>query len=71
MTAKPNFKKRYVLGTGYPWLMGFGEQRTIVALAQEPIGFSPIYLTWPEEFSSNELPQYRLIFERVEKDKKK
>jgi len=63
------FKKRYVLGTGYPWAIGTETYKNI-ALARETFGVDFVPINFPTELWSKDLPQYRLVLERVEKDKK-
>ena len=65
---KVKFKKRYVLGTGYPWENN-NSVPTELLIALSPNGFSA-KLNWPKELWDQDLPQYRLVLERVEKDKK-
>ena len=66
---KKKFKKRYILGAGYPWAMGTGPYREI-CLSNLQISPDKIELDWPEELWDTALPQYRLVLERVETDKK-
>jgi len=67
---KVKFKKRYVLGTGYPWVLGGKSPQQVICLAVDAIGLDTVTLNWPKELWDNELPQYRLVLERVGKDKK-
>jgi len=70
---KVKFKKRYVVGIGCPWAMGVGPTYRELCLSfgeKGPTGLDRVALDWPEELWSKDLPQYRLVLERVEKDKK-
>ena len=70
---KVKFKKRYVLGIGYPWAMGIGPAYKEICLSsgkKGPTGLDRVTLDWPAELWSEDLPQYRLVLERVEKGKK-
>ena len=60
------FKKRYVLGTGYPWAMGLDPYLTI-AVNKNNMGVEPFELNFPKELWSTKLPKYRLVLERVDK----
>ena len=69
---KVKFKKRYVLGIGYPWMMGSeNPPHTNLLMALKPTGLIPVDLDWPGELWDQDLPQYRLVLERVEKGEKK
>ena len=72
---KVKFKKRYVLGTGYPWVRGQGPssyKEICLSFSEKgPTGLDTVFLEWPEELWSQDLPQYRLVLERVEKGEKK
>jgi len=61
---KPQFKKRYVLGIGYPWALGLNDH-VLIRMNQENTGQSPQILKWPKELWHKELPKYRLVLERV------
>ena len=69
--TKIKFKKRYILGTGYPWIMGAGHAPKDFCLSTRPIGLDKVMLDWPDELWNRDLPQYRLVLERVKKDEKK
>lgn len=73
MTKKVKFKKRYVVGTGCLWMMGYKSSplTTICLGMTNPINLNPVNLDWPDELLGNDVPQYRLVLERVEKDTKK
>jgi hypothetical protein len=58
-----HFKKRYVLGEGFPWL-DIGEKQ--VSLSSDPADNRPIILRMPNElFDPSGIPKYRLVLERV------
>ena len=59
------FPGRIVLGEGYPWAYGLGPYRE-VGLNEVPVGVQPMSLRWPKELWSKEVPQYRLILERID-----
>ena len=59
MNKKPEFKKRYVLGEGYPWTFG---RRLTVKIS----GTAPVRLKWPLGFAGYDLAKYRLVLERVD-----
>ena len=59
------FKKRYVLGEGYPWAIGESPYRAI-SLSKQSIGISLTDLEWPEELWYEHMPKYRLVLEKVE-----
>lgn len=61
----PEFRERYVLGEGYPWAMGIGPYREVV-LSKTSLGLDPQDLNWPDELWRKDLPQYRLVLERVD-----
>lgn len=65
---KPKFKKKYVLGEGYPWALGV-EKHKETSMVDRTKGVSPIVLDWPEELWSADVPKYRLVLEKVD-DKK-
>ena len=59
----PNFKKRYVLGVGYPY-----QDEETVALGTTQFGTPQVLLLLPKELDVLAIPQYRLVLERVEDD---
>ena len=59
------FKNRYVLGEGYPWMMGVGENKKL-SLSETPIGLRTVFLDFPLELWSPDLPKYRLVLEKIE-----
>ena len=66
---KTKFKKRYVLGTGYPWANGLGTEEFpyfYICLDSTPTrsGTREI-LDFPPELWSEDLPEFRLILERI------
>jgi hypothetical protein len=64
-TKKMNkFKKKYVLGEGYPWEYDVDEHKR-VGLNKSVSGFDPVVLKFPEEMWSNDVPKYRLILEKI------
>ncbi len=63
MTKK--FRKKYILGEGYPWAMGTNEHKEI-ALSEQAFGFSPVILSFPKELWDKSLPRYRLVLERID-----
>ena len=69
---KVKFKKRYVVGIGCPWMMGYkSPPHTTICLGMvNPDTSESVNLDWPNELLVKDLPQYRLVLERVEKDKK-
>ena len=70
--AKTKFKKRYILGTGYPFPLGVGPVYSRLCLWGNKNAFIAIELNWPSELWWDfDLPQYRLVLEGVEKDTKK
>lgn len=67
MTTK--FKKRYVLGEGYPYVTGLGRPDcpyTDVRLWEEQKASKSIEIDWPEELWSEDLPPYRLVLELID-----
>jgi len=65
---KPKFKKRYVLGEGYPWVFGMDHYKGVGLTSITP-GTSFKDLEWPEELWDRKLPLYRLELVRVDKNK--
>jgi len=59
------FGERYVLGEGYPWAIGTGPYEE-VALCKSPEGTDFLWLSWPKELWSRDLPRYRLVLELVQ-----
>jgi len=68
--AKKSFKKRYVLGKGYPWAIGLRDYK-LIGILKKNKGVNYIILNWPDELWSEKLPKYRLVLERVSNGKKK
>lgn len=64
-TKKKTFKKRYVLGEGYPWAIGLKEFRH-APLASDPVGTNFELLNFDTALWSADLPKYRLVLERVD-----
>ena len=64
-----NFLKKYILGIGYPWLMGVDEN-IAVALSETQMGFSPVTLFFPTELWNKEVPRYRLVLELIDENEK-
>ena len=62
---KPKFRKRYVLGEGYPWGMGTVAIKSVSISSISP-GLSFKNLAWPDELWKRELPIYRLELVRVD-----
>ncbi len=67
------FKKRYVLGEGYPWATGLGTPDAPydkLCLCKASKGAEFMTLDFPEElwgkFGGPELPKYRIVLERVD-----
>lgn len=58
------FPNRIVLGVGYPWAMGNGPYHE-VAMREDFIGGRNKQLKWPKTLWSPDVPQYRLVLERV------
>ena len=68
---KTKFKDRYILGVGYPHPIGIGPIYSRLCLSKDKNALIVIELDWPNElWWDKDLPQYRLVLERVEKDKK-
>ena len=65
--VKPaEFRNRYVLGEGYPWVLGVGPYYEI-RLQQGPmVTDGVVQICWPEELWAKNLPKYQLVLERVE-----
>jgi hypothetical protein len=64
------YKKRYVLGEGYPWMHGLATEKHIkISLSRASMGTAFIALDWPEELWKPDLPKYRLILERINEKK--
>jgi hypothetical protein len=64
---KKKFKKRYVLGEGYPWAFGENLPYKQIGLCSKHIGTQLVSVDFPLELWSNELPRYRLVLERIDK----
>jgi len=66
---KPKFKKRYVLGEGYPRKKGI-KPKWINTLTPEKNGTGFLYFDWPEELlwksKRTNHPKYRVVLEMVE-----
>jgi len=61
---KTTFKKRYVLGAGYPWANGTDPYFEVVLYPDQIVG-KRIPLKFPSELWSLDVPKYRLVLERV------
>ena len=64
------FKKKYVLGEGYPRALGLQSHYDKVFLCKESSGSDLIALNFPDELWTKEMPKYRLVLERINKIKK-
>ena len=62
--SKKIFKKRYILGEGYPWAYGKEPYKNI-GLVKNSQGVDSINLVFPSELWKDNLPKYRLVLERV------
>ncbi len=58
------FKDKYILGSGYPWVYGT-IPHTRMGLCIAPTGITPVKLDWPSELWNKNLPEYRIVLERV------
>ena len=67
--AKNVFKKRYVLGEGFPWALGIKNYKTL-GMAMSNKGINYIELNWPIELWWHDCPKFRLVLERISDGKK-
>jgi hypothetical protein len=59
------FKDTYVLGEGYPWVMGLGPNYRELALCSKPAGGPDMYIKFPIELWDVKVPKYKLVLKRV------
>lgn len=64
---KLKFKRKYILGEGYPWAIGFGKYLQ-VSMCKKKSGVNMIELNWPAELWSQDIPKYRLVLEKVKEE---
>jgi hypothetical protein len=64
MSKRVVFKKRYVLGVGYPYALGLGPYTDFCLQECQTVGIRT-RLNWPKELWQADLPRYRLVLERV------
>jgi hypothetical protein len=62
--VETRFEDRYELATGYPWAIGLGPYIQ-VQINRNQTGVNPRVLNWPTELWAANVPQYRLVLERV------
>lgn len=63
------FKKKYILGTGYPISSG-AVTCDKVGLSKNLMEFDRVALIFPDELYAQETPKYRLVLERVDSKRK-
>ena len=60
------FKKRYVLGEGFPWPDLFDKR---ISLSSDPSEDRPIHLNIPNAlWNETGVPKYRLVLEKIERE---
>ena len=62
---KLKFKKRYVLGEGYPWMQEWSRLKYI-SISKDRFS-TEFEIKWPPELWSKDCPKYRLELVRVDK----
>jgi hypothetical protein len=60
------FKTRYVLGQGFPWVIGLNPY-TSIGLTANKVGVQYRPLTFANELWRKDVPKYRLVLERVQR----
>jgi len=60
------FGNRYVLGTGFPWANGTSPY-LMIGVTLNRIGIQHRPLDFPKELWMKNVPQYRLVLEKVHK----
>jgi len=63
------YKRRYVLGEGYPYGYGQGPPFKQIALTERQVGLSFVPLGFPRELWDKTVPRYRIILRRVREHK--
>ncbi len=64
--ARSPFRDRYVLASGFPWAIGTDPYHTI-GMTVSKVGIEYRRLDFPKELWRKDVPQYRLILEKVHK----
>ena len=72
--SNKEFQERYVLGIGYPWALGTGNEddpHEQISLCLESVGVNFLEIDFPRELFSQEVPKYRLVLEREDVGERK